>query len=66
MTGIALGDDGSLYAASLFTNTVFRISSGGVTSAFVPAPTDVEWGHGELLAGSLSGNIFSVPAGAFI
>jgi hypothetical protein len=65
LTGIAVADDGTIYAASLFTNTVFRFRAGGVTTAFVPAPTDVEWGHDGLVAASLSGNVFAVSRGAF-
>ena len=65
LTGIAVSHDGTIYAASLFTDTVFRFRHGVVTTAFVPAPTDVEWGHGGLVAGSLSGNVFAVSQGAF-
>ncbi len=64
LTGIAV-KGGTIYVASLFTNQVFRLRGGVMTVADVPAPTDVELGDGMLVAGSLTGNIFSIPPGAF-
>lgn len=69
LTGIAVAPDGTIYAASIFASTVFRIGSGGVTTASVPTPTDVEWGHGMLVAASWpfgpGGAVYRVSASAF-
>ena len=65
LTGIAVGHDGTIYAASLFTDTVFRIHGSSVTTAVVPAPTDVEWGRCGLVAASATGNVYAVPRGLF-
>ncbi len=66
LTGLALGRDGTIYASSLVTDTVLRIHGDDVTSAFVPAPTDVEISrHGQLVVASFAGVVFGVDASAF-
>ncbi len=65
LTGIDVAADGTIYVASLFTDQVFRIGSGGVTVADIPAPLDVELGHGMVLVSSFAGAVFSVSPGAF-
>jgi hypothetical protein len=65
LTGIDVAYDGTIYAASLFTNQVFRIARTGVTIADIPAPADVELGRGLILVSSLSGSVFSVNRNAF-
>lgn len=66
LTGIDVDRDGTIYAAALFTNQVFRIGCrGGTTVAEIPAPADVELGHGMVLVSSLTGSIFSVNRNAF-
>ncbi len=66
LTGIAVSHNGTIYAASLFTDQVFRICGAHITTASVPSPSDVELGHWMLLAASAdTGNIYSVPSGAF-
>jgi len=66
LTGIAIDADGNIYASSLFTNSIFRITPGGVRAmATVPGPTGLAWRNGVLYAASQTGNVFSVPAGAF-
>ncbi len=66
LTGIAVDDHGTIYAASLFTDQVFRFRGSHVTTATVPSPSDVELGHGMLVvASAFTGNIYSVPKGAF-
>jgi DNA-binding beta-propeller fold protein YncE len=65
LTGIAVSPYGAIYAASLFTDTVFRIRGGSVTTATVPGPLDVEWGRHGLVASSATGNVYAVPKGLF-
>lgn len=66
LTGIAVAADGTIYASSMFTNTVFRIAPNGARSAAsVPGPTGLAWRSGVLYSASQSGRIFTVPAGAF-
>jgi streptogramin lyase len=65
LTGIDVARDGTIYVASLFTNQVFRISRTGVEVAEIPAPADVELGHGMVLVSSLTGSIFKVHRNAF-
>ena len=66
LTGIAVAPDGTIYAATLFfDNSVIRIQGDTITKAFVPVPSDVEWGHGMLLAASFAGLVFSVGADGF-
>jgi streptogramin lyase len=73
-TGIAVGNDGSLYAASLFTGQVFRLSHGDVTVAQVSesaGPTGLAMSRtGTLYAGVLDfgenpGSIVSIAPSAF-
>ncbi len=66
LTGIAVAPDGTIYAATLFfDSSVIRIQGDTVTEAFVPVPSDVEWGHGMLLAASFAGVVYSVGADGF-
>ncbi len=66
LTGIAVTRNGTIYAASLFTDEVLRLSCGKRTVASVPSPADVEIGHGMLVAASAyTGNIYSVSWDAF-
>jgi hypothetical protein len=65
LTGIAVSPKGTIYAASLFTNQVFRFHRSSVTTAEVPGPTDVEWGRRGLVAASATGSVFGVPGGLF-
>jgi sugar lactone lactonase YvrE len=66
LTGIAVDEDGTIYAASLFTDQVFRFKGRHMTTATVPSPSDVELGHGMLVvASAFTGDIYSVPRGAF-
>lgn len=71
LTGIAVGDDGSLYASSLFTGMIFRIAPDGSTSvAEVPGPTGMEYGRGVLYVGSVDfeggpGSVLAISASAF-
>jgi hypothetical protein len=71
LTGIALDDAGTVYAASLFTGDVFRITSaGGVTVASVPGPSGLDWARGVLYAGSVDfeggpGSLVAISPSAF-
>lgn len=73
LTGIAVGPDGTIYAASLFETvgagapgSITRISpSGLVSKVAVPLALDVEVGHGMLVASSMTGAVFSVSDSAF-
>lgn len=66
LTGIAVGDDGTIYASSLFKSRVYRIATDGSrTATSVPAVTDVALGHGALYAGSLAGAVFRVELTSF-
>jgi sugar lactone lactonase YvrE len=66
LTGIAVAPDGTIYAATLFFgNSVIRIQGDTVTSAVVPVPSDVEVGHGMVLAASFAGLVFSIDPSAF-
>ena len=66
LTGIAVDEHGTIYAASLFTDQVFRFCGRHVAIASVPSPSDVELGHGMLVAASAyTGTIYEVPRGAF-
>lgn len=53
LTGVAVADDGTVFASSLFTGQVFRFGAGGVTVASVPGPTGLDWADGVLYTGSL-------------
>ncbi len=66
LTGIAVSHEGTIYVASLLSDQVFRICGRHMTAASVPSPSDVELGHGMLVAASAyTGTIFEVPRGAF-
>ena len=66
LTGIAVAPDGTIYVATLFFgNSVLRIQGDTVTSAFVPVPSDVEIGHGMVVAASFAGMVFSIDPSAF-
>jgi len=65
LTGLAVARDGSIYAASFVADTVLRITATGVTSAVVPAPTDVELHHGTVAVASFAGAVFAVAPSAF-
>jgi hypothetical protein len=53
LTGIAVADDGTVFASSLFTGQVFRFDGGGVAIADVPGPAGLDWADGVLYAGSI-------------
>jgi hypothetical protein len=42
LTGIAVGADGAIFAASLFTGQVFRLDHGAVTIADVQGPSGLD------------------------
>jgi hypothetical protein len=71
LTGIATGRKGRIYAASLFTSTVFRFGRhGGVATAEVPGVTGLDFYRGRLYAGSLDfeggpGSLLQVGPAAF-
>jgi hypothetical protein len=74
LTGIAVGNDGTIYAASLFTGQVFRLGQGGVTVAQVSesaGPTGLALSrNGTLYAGVLDfgenpGSVVSIAPSAF-
>jgi sugar lactone lactonase YvrE len=65
LTGLAIGRDGTIYAASFVSDTVLRIRHGDVDVATVPAPTDIELGHGMIVVASFAGAIFRVAPNAF-
>jgi hypothetical protein len=71
LTGVAVADDGTLFAASLFTSQVFRLSPGGAMAvADVPGPAGLDWARGMLYAGTLDfgggpGSLVSIGSGAF-
>ncbi|HUR13959.1 MAG TPA: ScyD/ScyE family protein [Mycobacteriales bacterium] len=69
LTGITVADDGTVYAASLFTGEVYRLSHGTRTVADVPGPSDVDWARGTLYAATLDfegpGSLVSIAPSAF-
>jgi sugar lactone lactonase YvrE len=71
LTGIAVGDDGSVYASSLFAGMIFRIApDGSMSVAEVPGPTGMEFDRGVLYVGSLDfgggpGSVLAVSPSAF-
>jgi hypothetical protein len=71
LTGIAVGDDGSVYAASLFTGMIFKFGpNGAVSVAEVPGPTGLDFARGVLYAGSLDfgggpGSVLAIGPSAF-
>lgn len=71
LTGIAVGDDGSVYAASLFTSEIFKFGPNGAGSvAKVPGPTGLDFARGVLYAGSLDfgggpGSVLAIGSSAF-
>ena len=70
LTGVAAGRDGVVYAASLFTNQVFRFGpNGGTQIADVPGPTGLDYARGVLYAGSASetgpGSLLAISPAAF-
>ncbi len=70
LTGVAVAGDGTIFAASLFANTVFRLSGGAVSVADVPGPTGLDWGRGVLYAGSANlaggpGSLLAIGPSAF-
>ena len=65
LTGIAVAKDGTIYAASFVSDTLLRIRGTDVDVATVPAPTDVELGHGMIVVASFAGAIFTVAPSAF-
>lgn len=70
LTGVAVADDGTVFAASLFTGQVFRFGQGGVTTASVPGPAGLDWADGVLYAGSLDfgggpGSVLAIRPAAF-
>lgn len=66
LTGIAAGSDGSIFASSLFADLIVRIGpDGSRTTAKVLKPTGLAWRNGVLYAASQTGQVFSVPPGAF-
>lgn len=71
LTGVAVGDDGSIYAASLFAGLVFKFApNGGVSVAEVAGPTGLDFARGVVYAGSLDfgggpGAVLAISASAF-
>ena len=65
LTGLAVARNGTIYAASFVADTVLRVTPTGVTSAVVPAPTDVELHHGTVAVASFAGAVFGVAPSAF-
>lgn len=65
LTGLAVANDGTIYAASFLSDTVLRIHCGDVTTASVPAPTDVALGHGMIAVSSFAGAVFRLDPSAF-
>jgi len=70
LTGVAVADDGTVFASSLFTGQVFRFGSGGVTVASVPGPAGLDWADGVLYAGTLDlgggpGSVVAIRPAAF-
>jgi hypothetical protein len=70
LTGIAVADDGTVFASSLFTGQVFRFGTGGVTVAEVPGPAGLDWADGVLYAGSIDfgggpGSVLAIHPAAF-
>lgn len=70
LTGITVSEDGTVYAASLFTGTIFRLGAGGLSVAEVPGAADVDWADGVLYAttvdfGGGPGSLVAVSPEAF-
>jgi hypothetical protein len=71
LTGVAVGEDGSVYAASLFTGTIFKFGPAGAMSvAEVPGPSGLDYARGALYAGSVDfeggpGSVLAIFPGAF-
>ncbi len=70
LTGIAVADDGTLFAASLFTGQVFRLGNGSMTVADVAGPSGLDWARGTLYAGSVDfeggpGSLLAISPAAF-
>lgn len=75
LTGIAVGNLGSVYVSSLFTNKVFRLSATGAVRATVdvPGPTGLHVSGQNIYAGSVVmppnaapvGSVMQIPMSAF-
>ena len=70
LTGLAVADDGTVFASSLFTGQVFRFGQGGVAVASVAGPAGLDWADGVLYAGTLDfgggpGSVVAIRPGAF-
>jgi hypothetical protein len=73
LTGIAVGKHGEIYASSLFASKVFKITGHGMWAADVPGATDVEYGNGMLVVGSMAfppgsgpGAVYKLSPKAFV
>ncbi|HET7901412.1 MAG TPA: ScyD/ScyE family protein [Candidatus Nanopelagicales bacterium] len=65
LTGLAVGANGTIYAASLVANQVLRIRGTDVDVADIPGPADAEYSHGMLVVSSFAGLILKVDGSAF-
>lgn len=74
LTGVTAGEDGSVYAASLFAGSIFRFAPDGMVSvATLPegsGPSGLDYAHGVVYAGTVSfadgpGTVVAVSAAAF-
>ncbi|MDP9183658.1 MAG: ScyD/ScyE family protein [Actinomycetota bacterium] len=70
LTGIAVANNGTIYAASLFTGMIFRIAGSSMSAADVPGPAGLDWARGVLYAGTVDfeggpGSLVTVGPAAF-
>lgn len=72
LTDVTVGDDGSVYAASLFVGTIFKFAPDGalLATAEVPGPAGLDFARGVLYVGTVDfeggpGSVLAIGPAAF-